>query len=263
MSYWIVLLVSLLACSVGFHAYIWFFSVGYGLSIAAIGAALSIGFHSGMALPEWIACSLLFVYGLRLSGYLLIRERKSAGYRKVLNPELERSKRMPIGAKLALWVTCGLLYTLMTIPLFFRLKNGAEADTMLWVGMAVMACGIGLEAVADLQKTAAKKKNSRRFVDTGLYRVVRCPNYLGELLVWLGMLLTGTTALRGVWQWVLALLGFILIAWVMFSGARRLELRQDKNYGADPEYQKYVKSVPIIIPFVPLYSVKKYKFLVV
>ena len=262
MSYWIVLLVSLLACSVGFHMYIWFFSVGYGLSIAAIGAALAIGFHSGMVLPEWLACGLLFVYGLRLSGYLLIRERKSAGYRKVLSPEMERSRKMPIGAKLALWVTCGLLYTLMTIPLFFRLKNGAEADAMLWIGLAVMACGVGLEAVADLQKTAAKKRNSRRFVDSGLYRVVRCPNYLGELLLWLGMLLTGTTALRGAWQWLLALLGFLLITWVMFSGARRLELRQDKNYGADPEYQRYVKSVPIIIPFVPLYSVKKYKFLV-
>ena len=61
---------------------------------------------------------------------------------------------------------------------------------------------------------------------------------------------------------MLALLGFVLIAWVMFSGARRLELRQDKNYGADPEYQRYVRSVPIILPFLPLYSVKKYKFLV-
>ena len=38
------------------------------------------------------------------------------------------------------------------------------------------------------------------------------------------------------------------------GGARRLELRQDKNYGSDPEYRKYVK---------PLYSVKKYKFLTV
>ena len=262
MSYWIVLLVSLLACAIGFHMYIWFFSVGYGLSIAAIGAALAVGFRGGMGLPEWLACILLFVYGLRLGGYLLIRERKSVGYRKVLNPELERSSKMPFFAKLALWVSCGLLYTLMTIPLYFRLKNGVPADAMLWVGLAVMACGIALEATADLQKTAAKKKNSRRFVDSGLYRIVRCPNYLGELLLWLGMLLTGTTALRGPWQWVLALLGFILIAWVMFSGARRLELRQDRNYGADPEYQQYVRTVPIIIPFIPLYSVKKYKFLV-
>ena len=116
--------------------------------------------------------------------------------------------------------------------------------------------------MADLQKSAAKRKNSRRFVDTGLYSFVRCPNDLGELLIWVGMLLTGTTALKGAWQWVLALLGFVLIIWVMFSGARRLELRQDKNYGADPEYQKYVRTVPILIPFVPLYSLKKYKFLV-
>ena len=245
MSYWVFLLVSLLACSVGFHSYIWFFSVGYGFAIAAIGAALAIAFHGSMGLPEWLACLLLLIYGC-----------------KILNPEMDRSKRMPIYAKLALWATCGVLYTLMTIPLYFRLQNGAPADTMLWIGLAVMLCGVVLEAMADLQKTAAKRKNSRRFVDTGLYRVVRCPNYLGELLVWLGMLLTGTTALRGVWQWVLALLGFVLIAWVMFSGARRLELRQDKNYGADPEYQKYVRTVPILIPFVPLYSVKKYKFLV-
>ena len=262
MNYWIILLVSLAACSVGFHMYIWFFSVGYGLSIAAIGAALAIGFHRSMALPEWLACILLFVYGLRLGGYLFIREMKSAAYWKVLSPEMERSRKMPIGAKLALWGTCGLLYTLMTIPLFFRLKNGAEPDAMLWIGLAVMVCGVLMEAAADLQKTAAKKKNSRRFVDSGLYRFVRCPNYFGELLLWLGMLLTGTTALKGVLQWVLAVLGFILITWVMFSGARRLELRQDKNYGADPEYQEYVRSVPIIIPFVPLYSVKKYKFLV-
>ena len=129
-------------------------------------------------------------------------------------------------------------------------------------GLSIAAIGVALEAMADLQKSAAKRKNSRQFVDTGLYSFVRCPNYLGELLIWVGMLLTGTTALRGAWQWVLALLGFVLITWVMFSGARRLELRQDKNYGAGPEYQKYVRTVPILIPFVPLYSVKKYKFLV-
>ena len=43
--------------------------------------------------------------------------------------------------------------------------------------------------------------------------------------------------------------------------ARRLEIRQNKNYGQDPEYQAYVKSVPILLPFIPLYSVEKYKFL--
>ena len=36
----------------------------------------------------------------------------------------------------------------------------------------------------------------------------------------------------------------------------------DLNYGNDPEYQKYVKTTPILLPFIPLYSVAKYKWLV-
>ena len=48
----------------------------------------------------------------------------------------------------------------------------------------------------------------------------------------------------------------------MFSGARRLELRQDRTYGNDIEYQKYTRKTPSIIPLLPLYSVKKHKWLV-
>ena len=112
------------------------------------------------------------------------------------------------------------------------------------------------------RKAAAKRKNPHRFVDTGLYRLVRCPNYLGEMIFWTGVFLSSFGALTGVWQWILASIGYLGIIFVMFSGARRLELRQNRNYGADPEYQAYVKSVPILLPFIPLYSVVKYKFLV-
>ena len=81
------------------------------------------------------------------------------------------------------------------------------------------------------------------------------------MIFWLGVLISGVGSLHGALQWVVAAVGFILIVFVMFSGARRLEIRQNRNYGEDPEYQKYVKTVPILLPFVPLYSVEKYKFL--
>ena len=124
-----------------------------------------------------------------------------------------------------------------------------------------MVLGTGLESMADYQKTRAKKVNPRRFVDTGLYRIVRCPNYFGEILLWTGVLISGIGSLHGAAQWACAVIGYILIIYVMFSGARRLELRQDRNYGTDPEYVRYTKTVPIILPFVPIYSVKKYWFL--
>ena len=51
---------------------------------------------------------------------------------------------------------------------------------------------------------------------------------------------------------------YLGIVFVMFSGARRIEINQNKNYGNDNEYIEYVKKTPILIPFVPIYSVEKY-----
>lgn len=92
--------------------------------------------------------------------------------------------------------------------------------------------------------------------------MVRCPNYFGEVLTWTGVFVSGVTIYNGAWQWIAAIAGYVCIVYIMFGGARRLEIRQNKNYGNDPEYQAYVKKVPILIPFIPLKSVAKYKWLV-
>ena len=115
--------------------------------------------------------------------------------------------------------------------------------------------------MADAQKTAAKKINKHRFVDTGVYRLVRCPNYLGELVIWTGSFIVCFGACCSVWQWIIAIIGYMGIVYVMFSGARRLEIRQNVTYGKDPEYQAYIKKTPILLPFVPIYSVEKHKWL--
>ena len=178
--------------SIGFKNYVWFISIGYGLSIAGEGLLMMILYGQALT-PGTLVCCLLFIlYGLRLGGYLAFREIKSSSYKKNM----------------------------------------------------------------------AKKVNPRRFVDTGLYRLVRCPNYLGEMIFWTGVLICAIGAVSHWGQWLVIAIGYIGIIFVMFSGARRLEIRQDKNYGNDPEYQKYVTTVPILVPFIPLYSVKKHKWLV-
>ena len=261
-QYLIILLTAIIFSACGFYMYIYFFSLGYGFSIAAIGAVMLFLFRESLTWGTALQCLLFMVYGIRLGGYLLIRELKSPAYKKVLSPELTRSRQMGMVPKVSIWISCALLYTLEVCPVFFRLKNGDGTNASVIAGLIIMAMGICLEIAADLQKSAAKKTNPYRFVDTGLYRIVRCPNYLGEMLLWVGVLISGIGSLHGLLQWCAAALGFILIVYIMFSGARRLEIRQDRNYALDPEYQKYIKTVPILLPFVPLYSVKKYSFLV-
>ena len=262
LNFWLLFAVCMVVSAIGFKNYVWFISLGYGFSIAAEGLAMLILYRQGLSLGTVICCLLFVIYGCRLGGYLAWREFKMASYAKNMKGEIKDGKTVPMGVKIAIWVTCAVLYVTQIAPAFYRLHNGSGTGLWTYIGAAVMVCGIVLESAADIQKNNAKKINPRRFVDTGLYRIVRCPNYLGEMIFWTGVLITGIGAISGAGQWIVALIGYLGIIYVMFSGARRLEIRQNKNYGNDPEYQNYVKTVPILVPFIPLYSVEKFKWMV-
>lgn len=261
-SFLILLLVALVVSAVGFYKFIYFISLGYGFSVAAIGMVMPILFRDNLSAGTLVCSALFIVYGCRLGGYLLLRELKSVAYRKTMKTEIKDGSTMKLFVKVCIWVSCALLYMLEISPVFFRLQNGAGTDVFCIVGAVIMICGVVVESLADSQKSSAKKKNPSRFCDTGLYKLVRCPNYLGEVLFWTGVFVSGLNIYDGVWQWLAAIIGYVCIVYIMFGGARRLEIRQNRNYGADPEYQAYVKKTPILLPFVPLYSVEKYKWLV-
>ena len=253
---------AMLVSAIGFKKYVWFISIGYGFSVFAIGIVLADLFRDQLDAGMTAACILFMVYGLRLGGYLAYREIKSSSYNTKMKTEIKDGKGMSIGAKCAIWISAAILYVCETSPVIFRLVNGKGTDGAVIAGLVIMVLGLALETAADLQKNAAKKINPRRFVDTGLYKIVRCPNYFGEMTFWTGVFIIGFGSNTGVLQWIIALLGYLGIIYVMFGGARRLEIRQNRTYGADPEYQEYVRKTPIMIPLIPLYSVEKYKWLV-
>ena len=262
-SIWVILGICALLSAIGFYKFVYFLSVGYGFAVCGAGAAMLLLFGGSMQPASLLLCVLLMVYGIRLGGFLLWREIKRASYRKTLKDATGGDKPMPVFVKAAIWVCVAIMYVLQVSPIFYRAANGDPGGPMPVVDAVVMALALVLESTADKQKSAAKQRNPRRFCDSGLYKMVRCPNYLGEVLFWTGVLLSGVGALTGPLQWGIALLGYLLIVYVMFSGAKRLELRQNKNYGSDPEYQAYVARTPILLPFVPLYHLDKVKWIVV
>ena len=262
LNFWLLFAAAMVISSIGFKNYVWFISIGYGFAIAGEGLLMLLLYGEALSVGTVLCCVLFIIYGCRLGGYLAYREFKVASYNKNMTGEIKDGKTVPFGVKIAIWVTCAALYVTQVSGVFYRLLNGAADNAWVYIGAAVMLFGIVFESIADIQKNRAKKINSRRFVDTGLYRIVRCPNYLGEMIFWTGVLLSSIGAVTGIGQWAVVLVGYVGIIFVMFSGARRLEIRQNKNYGNDPEYQKYVKTVPIMVPFIPLYSVEKHKWLV-
>lgn len=256
---WILLVVAVVLSAVGFYKFVYFLSVGYGLAVAGEGIAIAIiaFVTNSFTLPLLIACVLFVVYGARLSGFLLIREIKSAAYRKTLNSQTE--KPVPFFVKVAIWLCVAVLYVAQVSPVFYQTTlEGVSlyGNVMNWVGVAVMLIGIILESVADKQKSASKKINPHMVATTGLYKMCRCPNYFGEITFWTGVFLSAVLTMTG-WQWVIAAFGYVCIVYIMFNGAQRLEKRQNKSYGDNPEYVEYAKKTPIIIPFLPIYTLVK------
>ena len=259
----ILAIVCAVLSAVGFYKFVYFLSIGYGFAVAGGGIAIFV-----MALvtptdaPIWILliqAALFVAYGIRLSGFLLVRELKTASYKKTFQEVSGDGKKMPFFVLFTIWVSVTVLYVAQVSPMLFRYDNGASDLVLPLIGIVIPILGLVLESVADNQKSAQKKVRPDMVATEGLYKLCRCPNYLGEIIFWTGVFIAGITAYATVGQWITAILAYVCIVYIMFNGAQRLEKRQMGRYGENEEYNNYANKTPIIIPFLPIYHLNKKK----
>ena len=257
----ILAIVCAVLSAVGFYKFVYFLSIGYGFAVAGGGIAIFV-----MALvnptdaPIWILliqAALFVAYGVRLSGFLLVREIKSASYKKTFQEVSGDGKKMPFFVLFTIWVSVTVLYVAQVSPMLFRYDNGASDLVLPLIGIVISILGLVLESVADNQKSAQKKVRPDMVATEGLYKLCRCPNYLGEIIFWTGVFIAGITAYATVGQWITAILAYVCIVYIMFNGAQRLEKRQMGRYGDNEEYNAYADKTPIIIPLLPIYHLNK------
>lgn len=253
---------ALLASAGGFYRVVYFVSLGYAFSITGMAVICAYRFAPVFTLPIMLQCGLLGLYGIRLGSYLMWRERLPA-FRKELADYEGRATGVTLPKRFAIWLGVSLLYVLMFTPCLFNLQllraGGAPTSWLTWLGVAIMMGGLMLESMADRQKAAYKQQRPDRFCDVGLYKIVRCPNYLGEITFWAGGFLAGMSAYASVGTWISASVGFVCIVLIMMGSTKRLEGKQEERYGQNPEYQQYIRTVPVLFPFIPLYSLKNIK----
>lgn len=138
----------------------------------------------------------------------------------------------------------------------FSIPTSAWAILTQASGLLLMVAGAVIEGLADHQKSTFKQHAPQAFCNVCLYRWVRCPNYLGEILFWLGNWTMGIVFFSTPARWIASLVGLICLILIMLGSARRLERSQERRYGDLPAYQEYVRTVPVLFPFVPVYTLQ-------
>ncbi|MFH1809076.1 MAG: DUF1295 domain-containing protein [Pseudomonadota bacterium] len=259
----LLFLVALLISTSGFVRVVYFVSVGYAFSIAAMVPISLWLYRSSLDLAGLVQAAAVLFYGLRLGLFLLVRERSPA-YKRELVDIQQRGQHVRGLLRLVVWVGVALLYPLMFTPTLFVLaatrdNPGTTTSAWQWSGIAILVAGLALESLSDRQKSRFKQQHPDRFCDVGLFRLVRCPNYLGEIVFWIGHWIAGI-AVYVLWlHWLASLAGLVCIVLVMLGSTRRLELKQDERYGDDESYRAYTKTVPVLLPLVPVYSLRNWK----
>lgn len=251
---------SLAISALGFRRVDYFVSLGYAFSIAAQAIVFAVLYRATLDVWTILQLVMLFAYGARLGSYLVGRE-SAPSFSAELAASKERGKHITGFVKIAIWVSVAALYVAMFSPGLLSLWQQSQGRALpsIPIGVVIMIVGLAIESLADWQKAQFKAANPKRFADVGLYRLVRCPNYLGEMVFWLGAFVSGVSAYTGVLGWLLPIIGTVCIMLIMVGSARRLEIKQGERYSSDPAYQRYVATVPVLFPLLPIYSVRDWK----
>ena len=104
------------------------------------------------------------------------------------------------------------------------------------------------EWAADEQLHRFRKADNRNaFIQSGLWRYSRHPNYLGEIGFWIGMflfVLTSSGFRSSAGYWTIVGLIFMIVLFTLIS----IPLMEKRNKARKPGYAEYIKKVPALLP---------------
>ena len=212
------------------------------ITVSTLALFLSTGVD-GRAILVW---ALVVIWAARLGTFLFSRIKKAGKDDRFDEIKPSFIRFLNVWTIQGLWVTFTMAAALVTITT----TNRKELDLFALIGFLVWVFGFSMEVVADYQKSRfnADPNNKGKFIRSGLWSRSRHPNYFGEIVLWIGVMLIALPVLQG-WQWV-ALISpvFVTLLLTRVSGIPLLEKKADQKWGGQADYEAYKKRTPVLIP---------------
>jgi steroid 5-alpha reductase family enzyme len=203
-------------------------------------------FVSKINLFSLVLWLMIFFWAARLGSYLLIR------IHKIKKDDRFDGRRENFWNFLKFWILQGTTVFVVLLPssLFF-INRVSILSNYAFIGVLIWIIGLIIETISDLQKYRFinNPKNKGKWIDKGLWKYSRHPNYFGEITLWIGVYIYTLFGLNTI-QSIVGAIGPLYIASLIIfvSGLPMLEKKADARWGNDKNYQKYKSKTSILIP---------------
>jgi len=220
------------------------------LTVTAFACWATINALGSLDTRAIVLAAMVALWCVRLGSFLFIRIHAMGG----TDSRFEKIKVNP-SRFLVAWTLQGLwvILTASAALVAITSPDPQPIGAFFWIGSAVWLIGISFETVADAQKSKFKADpaNKGKFINTGLWRWSRHPNYFGEITLWTGVLIIALPVLSG-WSWLVVISPiFVTLLLTKVSGINLQDKQAKERWGDDPAFQEYRRNTPALIPMPP------------
>ena len=198
-------------------------------------------------LRQFIVLVLIMIWALRLGSFLFLRIRKAGEDSRFTIIKKDFLVFFLTWNLQGLWV----LFTLFGALTILTSNNNQNFGILDIIGILIWIIGFVIEVVSDRQKSEFKshESNDGKFIQSGLWKYSRHPNYFGEILIWTGISIIGISVYSGFGWLGLISPFFVFVMLNYISGVRLLEKQAEERWGGNDLYQSYKSKTPVLFPY--------------
>ena len=134
------------------------------------------------------------------------------------------------------------------LPLYFVFNESVINYNWILIGASISICAVILQIIADKQMRDFKKNilNKNKIMNLGLWKYSRHPNYLGEVMFWIGLYVIALSVENlPFWLFLAPLSMFVLFVFISCP------MMDERSLKKRPGYKEYMNKTSqlLILPF--------------
>jgi steroid 5-alpha reductase family enzyme len=226
-----------------------FWGIGF-----VIGSLATLLFTPNPTVLSYVITAFIFIWGMRLSIRLIKRNWKKPEDFRYQNWRKEWGDKVVIMAFFRVFMVQGIINFVVGSASYAAIRfNTFEFEGPIMftaiTGLVISFIGLFFEVVGDEQLRRHILRKEKKLMDTGLWSLTRHPNYFGEIMIWVGLYVTGLVLIDS--QISMIFYGILIISPLLMSLVliKISTPMLEKHMSTYDGWDEYSKHTPIIFPW--------------